>query len=121
METSEVPHITIANENAIPELLTNPTIISQNTLKIEIELDGQTRIFSRHINRKEMCEAYENPVGGFVESTANVSEASYVSPLTAVLDKVNILSGAIVIGQRMISGDQTISPTSAHNHTDVTV
>jgi len=108
-ETGKVPHITVANEGVVHELLTNPMKIDQNTLKIEIEANGITRVFSRHINRKEMCEPYENPAGGFVESTADVSEMAYVSPLTAVLENVKVLEGAILMGQRVIKGNETIN------------
>jgi hypothetical protein len=120
MKTSKVPHITVADWNAAYELLTNPTKIDQSTLKIETEAKGVTRVFSRHINRKELCEPYENPVGGFVESTADVSEMAYVSPLTAVLENVRVLEGAILMGQRVIKGNETIRPLPIPDYADVT-
>jgi len=108
MEIGKVPHITLEDESVLYELFTNPMKMDQKTMKIEVEINSVTRIFSRHINPKEMCEPYENPAGGFVESTAYATEDAYVSPLVAVLENARVLGGAVLMGPRIIRGNEII-------------
>ncbi|MGI0100759.1 MAG: hypothetical protein ACREBH_03540 [Candidatus Micrarchaeaceae archaeon] len=74
---------------------------------IEVEDKRATRVLQRHMNLE--CN---DRIGGFVESTAKVSQESYVSCLSIIMDNVVVMDGAVVMGHRVIKGDQCIKRRS---------
>ena len=80
--------------------------LEENVMHAVLEDKGKIREFSRHVN---LLPSGKSRVGGFVESTAQVSSTAYVGPKAVVAGNAQIKDNSRIDCTAIVSGDVVVS------------